>query len=253
MHIKEVDPWSSKHLDNKVPKKYIFGACGNSLKATDYLYVLKKTRIGNINNVIMGNPNINSLPKKFDDLKALVTEMLDILIITETKSDNTVPVSQFHIDGYSKPYRFDRNRNGVDIIIYVREDIPNRMLTKHNFPDNIEGLFIELNFRKSKWLLGRMYHPPSQPNQYFFTFLNKALDVYSNYEHFLLIGDFNTQIGETHLDTFLYQHELANINKEPTYYNNSENPGCIDFFCPIDQEIFFKRILFLQDCQIFIS
>ena len=28
---------------------------------------------------------------------------------------------------------------------------------------------------------------------------------------------------------FLYQHELANINKEPTCYKNSENPSCIDF------------------------
>ena len=123
--------------------------------------------------------------------------MVDILIITETKLDNTFPVSQFHIDGYSKPYRLDRNRNGGGIIIYVREDIPNRMLTKHNFPDNIEGLFIELNFRKSKWLLGGMYHPPSQPDQYFFNTLDKALDVYSNYENILLIGDFNAQIGET--------------------------------------------------------
>ena len=123
--------------------------------------------------------------------------MLDILIITETKLDNTFPVSQFHIDGYSKPYRLDRNRNWGGIIIYVREDIPNRMFTKHIFPDNIEGLFIELNFKKCKWLLGGMYHPPSQPDQYSFNTLDKALDVYSNYENILLIGDFNAQIGET--------------------------------------------------------
>ena len=75
---------------------------------------------------------------------------------------------------------------------------------------------MELNFRKSKWLLGRMYHSPSQPDQYFFNTLDKALDVYSNYGNILLIGDLNAQIGETHLDAFLYQHELANINKEPT-------------------------------------
>ena len=44
-----------------------------------------------------------------------------------------------------------------------------------------------------------------------------------------MIGDFNAQIGETHLDTFLYQHELANINKELICYKNSENPSCVDF------------------------
>ena len=39
--------------------------------------------------------------------------------------------------------------------------------------------------------------PASQPDQYFFNTLGKALDVYSNYENILLIGDFNAQIGET--------------------------------------------------------
>ena len=77
--------------------------------------------------------------------------MLDILIITVTKLYNTFPISQFHIDGYSKPYRSNRNRNGGGIIIYVWEDITNRMLKKQNFPDNIEGLFKDLNFRKNKW------------------------------------------------------------------------------------------------------
>ena len=92
--------------------------------------MLKKTRIENINNVIIGN--VNSPPKKFDHLKALVKEMLDILIVIETKLDNIFPVYQFHIGEYSKPYRLDRNGNRGGITIYVREDIPNRMLAKKN-------------------------------------------------------------------------------------------------------------------------
>ena len=76
-YIEGVGSRSSKSLDNKVPKKSIFGACENSLTATDCLSLLKKTMIENINNVIIGNLSINS--------KALVTGMLDILIITETK------------------------------------------------------------------------------------------------------------------------------------------------------------------------
>ena len=45
------------------------------------------------------------------------------------------------------PYRIDRNRNGGGII-FIRDDIPSRVLTRHVFPDDIEGLFIELNFRQ---------------------------------------------------------------------------------------------------------
>ena len=44
-----------------------------------------------------------------------------------------------------------------------------------------------------------------------------------------MIGDFNAQTVETHLDNFLYQHELGNINKKPTCCKNSENPNCIYF------------------------
>ena len=134
----------------------IFGACENSLKTTDCLSVLKKAMIENISIIIVGNININFLPNKIDDLKTFVTGMLDISIVTETKLDNTFRVSRFHIDRYYKPYRLDRNTNRRGIIICVREEIPSRILTKHKFPDNIEGLFVELNFRKNKWLLGRM-------------------------------------------------------------------------------------------------
>ena len=50
---------------------------------------IKKASIENINNAIIGNLNINSFPNKFEELKVLVNGMLDILIITETKLDDT--------------------------------------------------------------------------------------------------------------------------------------------------------------------
>ena len=75
-----------------------------------------------------------------------------------------------------------RNWNGGGIITYVREDITSKMLTKRKFPDDIEALFVEISFWKCKWLLCRLYHPPSQSDQYFFDNLAEALDVYSIYE-----------------------------------------------------------------------
>ena len=35
-------------------------------------------------------------------------------------------------------------------MIFIRDDIPSRLLAKYVFPDGIEGLFIELNCRKVK-------------------------------------------------------------------------------------------------------
>ena len=66
-------------------------------------------------------------------------------MITETNLDDTYPISQLYIDGYSILFRLGRNRNGSGVIIYVREDIPSKILRKHIFPNDIEGIFVEIN------------------------------------------------------------------------------------------------------------
>ena len=136
----------------------------------------------------------------------------------------------FVVDDFSMPYRQDKNRNGGGIMIYIRDNIRSKLLTKHVFPDNIEGLFVELNFRKSKWLLMRTYHPPSQSDSYFSEHLDKALDIYSNYEKVLLTGDFNSGITEPCMDSFLYQHDVTSLVKEKTCFKSITNPTCIDLF-----------------------
>ena len=78
-------------------------------------------------------------------------------MITETKLDDTFPLDQFYVEGFTIPYRLDRNRN---VIIYIREDTPSKIFEKHKLPQDVEGMFVELNFRKIKWLLFGTYHPP---------------------------------------------------------------------------------------------
>ena len=81
---------------------------------------IKKIWSENVDNVIIGTLNINSLSSKFDNLKVLTFGMFDILIIMETKIDDTYPISQFHIDGSSMLYSLGRNWNGEGVIVYVR-------------------------------------------------------------------------------------------------------------------------------------
>ena len=145
----------------------------------------------------------------------------------------------------------DRNRNEGGVIIYAREDITSKIHTKHILPTDIELLFIELNSRKCKWLLSGIYHPTSQSDQYFFDKLDNTINVCYNYENILLVGDFNAQIGETYLDTFLCQHELKNVNKNPTSYKNSENPSCIYFILTNNPRRFFKTNTFFTELSDF--
>ena len=49
----------------------------------------------------------------------------------------------FHIDGFFIPYKLERNRIRGGIIVYVRKDIPSKLLSKHSFKEEIEGLFVD--------------------------------------------------------------------------------------------------------------
>ena len=72
---------------------------------------LSNVRLKNVNKIIIGHMNINSIRNKFEPFSDLVNEKLDIILISETKIDSTFPKSQFHIQGYS-PHRLDRNAHG---------------------------------------------------------------------------------------------------------------------------------------------
>ena len=57
------------------------------------------------------------------------------------------------LNGYNEPYRLDRNKHGGGVLVYVREGIPSKPLKKHTFTRDIEGIFIEINLRKTKILI----------------------------------------------------------------------------------------------------
>ena len=54
-------------------------------------------------------------------------------MVSETEFDNSFPASQFLIDGYTSPFRLDRDNNGVGML-FVREDIPFKLLFVENHP-----------------------------------------------------------------------------------------------------------------------
>ena len=81
--------------------------------------VLKQLRLDNINKIIIGHININSIRNKFEDIKIVLEESIDIIVISETKLDESFPTNQFIIQGFSKPYRYNRNCFGGGILIYI--------------------------------------------------------------------------------------------------------------------------------------
>ena len=196
--------------------------------------LLNNLRIKNHNSLMIGSLNINSLWGKFDQLKCIIGTNLDILVLQETKIDESFPDNQFLLPFYSKPFRLDRNKSGGGVIIYVKESIPSKKLNKHNFSKNIEGLFVEINLRKRKLLFFGGYR--SNHEKYgtkvkdFFHELTLSLDTYKTYDQFLVVGDFNTEMSNKHMADFLSDMQAVNLVKVPTCFKNVMNPTSIDVF-----------------------
>lgn len=85
----------------------------SDVKASE-LNVLKR----HANNLKLGHLNVNSISGfKFFDVKNMLTNNLfDILVLSETKIDNSYPDSQFYVKGF-KLYRQDRTNSGGGLII----------------------------------------------------------------------------------------------------------------------------------------
>ena len=106
---------------------------------------------------MIGHRNINSIRNKFEVHSNNIKGKLDILMISQTKLDSTFPSNHFTIEGYAALIRFHRNGRGGGILLYIRKDIPARLVTTSCHKD-LEGFFVELNLRKKKILMSYLYN-----------------------------------------------------------------------------------------------
>ena len=130
------------------------------------------------------------------------------------------------------------------ILLFVRENLITRLLSRHSFPHDIEILFIELNLRKKQWLICSCYNPHKNLINYHLQELAKGIQIYSNnYHELLLMGDFNAEVSETSFYSFCELHEVKSIINQSTCYKTPANPSCIDVFLTKSPSSFPKSAL----------
>ena len=95
---------------------------------SDAQEVLKDICKSNDYKLVFVQLNINSLRNKFDMLSELMKCFFHVFMMSETKLDDSFPENQFFIDGYHTTFRYNRNDNGVCIFLYVRKEIPAKVI-----------------------------------------------------------------------------------------------------------------------------
>ena len=81
-------------------------------------------------------------------LSDIIVGKIDILLISETKLDNTFPFAYFRIPGFSNPFRRNKSSHDGGIQLYIREHKPSTLLSGVSLPTNVECLFVEVKFRQ---------------------------------------------------------------------------------------------------------
>ena len=158
----------------------------------------------------------------------MIDQNIYIICFAETKLDSSFPNSNFLIPGYNTPYRLDVNSNSGGILVYIKETIPSKELKSILIPKDLQIIPIEINLRKSKWLIIPIYKPPSSNESYFIENMNKIIDYYSQkYDNILTLGDFNMEVSNEILKPFLISHNFYSLNKKPTCFKSTQG-SCID-------------------------
>ena len=179
-------------------------------------------------------------------------------MVTETKLDESYTSSQFHIEGFTNPFRLDRNNFGGGVMIFVNSHLPVREISFETKPNDIEVIFLEVIFLEltlcsKKWLMVGGYCPKKELAPYFFGHVSRQLDrKMASYDHILILGDFNTTIHDEAMKDFCELYDLENLIREPTCYKKSENPSSIDVILTNSKNCFQNSIAVetgLSDCH----
>ena len=109
-------------------------------------------------------------------LSDTVKNDVDILLLSETKIDDSFPKSQFLMHGFSEPFRLDRTSNGGGLLLFVRNDIPAK--PQQLISKDIECIILEINISNKKWLLAGIYNPNKSSIGHFLSALEINLSFY---------------------------------------------------------------------------
>ena len=207
--------------------------------------------------------NINSLRNKFIDLKEIMSRCLpDVLVVAETKLDESFPNAQFEMDYYYEPRRRDKSKFSGGLIEYIRKGIIHKSKPCLELK-SFDSIASEITINKIKWLLFSFYRPPINTNlDLFFTELSNTLNVINKtYENIILMGDINIDtrnentMGSKRFSNFMDVFNLKNLIKEETCFSNLHKSS-IDVILTNKPRRFYKSGAYefgLSDCHKLIS
>ena len=204
--------WFMFHRE-KMLSMYLFQMSGTLLTSLLWkLRLISSTQLKrHANNLKLGHLNVNSISGfKFFDVKNMLTNnLLDILVLSETKIDDSYPDNQFYVKGF-KLYPQDRTNFGDGLIIYARSD-PLTKNVKNAKTTGLESITIEVRTKRNspRFILAGLYRPPRITKEIWTFELERLIESISKLsDDYTLLGDLNCNILEPDKEPKLGRHLL---------------------------------------------
>ena len=106
-------------------------------------------------------------------------------------------------------------------MLFVRDEIPSKILSEYKRNSSAENMFIEVNLRSNKWLLSWSYNPNLPFLNNHIQSISKGLDFYSSkYDNFIFRGDFNVETSNATISEFCATYNLKNLIEKPTCFKS---------------------------------
>ena len=124
----------------------------------------------NVNNFNIGHFNINSITaeNRLNQLSDICQTLnFSVLVITESKLDETIPSNLITIPGYHQPVRRDRiinGRNGGGVLIYIAEYLVFQHKTELQ-SDSYEHIWVDIKIKDIIFSVNALYRPPSETTE----------------------------------------------------------------------------------------
>jgi len=183
---------------------------------------LRNIRMKYAQNVIVSHINVNSLRKKFDEIKFILDNgYIDIMCIAETKLDVSDSSNIFNVNEFTM-FRRDKRKNSGGLMILINERIACRQifLDECSINPEVEIITIEITLGKEdKWLLCYIYKNPKVTDNDFMSQFSTLFDsVASIYDNYMYIGDLNMNYlnPRNRIHDLCATHDLYNLIKTPT-------------------------------------
>ena len=109
---------------------------------------------------------------KMSELHSLSLQKdIDIISLSETWLTSAVPDRLLSIDGFSFPFRCDRDRPYGGVAVYVSNSLCAQRLSDLEFP-SVESVWLSVEVEGKNILIGTYYRPPGQTSEAKQSFLN---------------------------------------------------------------------------------